>query len=136
MKRGREIDPDEILIDARNIQKFDTDQFEGRLEKPIRRSTLYATGGLFVLLAFVFVIQATDLSIVHGAEYDEKSANNLLRPVPIFASRGAVFDRNGTPLVWNAPNTDTATTTLGGFVEDMVPHREYATTTGLAHVLG
>ncbi|MFA6432222.1 MAG: penicillin-binding transpeptidase domain-containing protein [Candidatus Paceibacterota bacterium] len=136
MKRGREIDPDEILLDASNIQRFDTDQFEGRLERPISRGMLYTTVGFFMVVAAVFIIQALNLSVVHGDEYRIKSQNNLLRPVPIFASRGAIFDRNGVSLVWNAPTADIGTTTIGGFLEDTVPRREYATTTGLAHTLG
>ena len=128
MNRGREIDPDEILLDSSNIPQYDRRQFEGRLEKPISRGTLYAVGGIFIVCVLAFLVQMVDLEVVHGAGYLGQSQNNLLRPVPIFASRGAIFDRNGVPLAWNIP---AATTT-----EDAVPEREYATTAGLAHVLG
>ena len=40
IKKGREIDPDEILLDSSNIPHYDTGQFEGRLEKPISRGAL------------------------------------------------------------------------------------------------
>jgi penicillin-binding protein 2 len=44
--------------------------------------------------------------------------------VPIFAGRGVIYDRNNIPLAFNAPSeTDVST-------------RSYATSTGLAHVLG
>ncbi|MGC9605787.1 MAG: penicillin-binding transpeptidase domain-containing protein [Minisyncoccia bacterium] len=135
-KKGREIYPDEVLIDSSNLPNFDTDQLEGRLEKPISRAALYAVGGSFVLLALVFLGQALNLDVVHGGEYLTKSQNNLLRPVPIFSSRGEILDRNSVPLAWNAPAEAPATGTPSGFVEDSVPQREYATTTGLSHVLG
>ena len=128
MKKGREIDPDEILLDSSNIPHFDRGQFEGRLEKPISRGALYAVGGLFTLFALVFFVQAWDLEVINGGKYLSQSQNNLLRPVPIFASRGAILDRNGVPLAWNVPSASST--------EDAVPEREYATTTGLSHVLG
>ncbi len=142
-KGGREINPDEILIDSSNIPQFDRGRFEGRLEQPISRATLFTVGGVFTLLVAVFLVQAANLEIVHGDEYKEQSKDNLLRPVPIFASRGAIVDRNGVPLVWNAPAASASTTvdvigmpTGSTTPEDDIPRREYATTTGLSHVLG
>ncbi|MDE2041337.1 MAG: hypothetical protein KGI59_03100 [Patescibacteria group bacterium] len=158
-QRSHEIAPDEILIDSSNLPHYDTDQFEGRLDKPIKRGSLYAVVGIFAFIAIVFFVQAADLEIVHGADYRAKSENNLLRPVPLFAGRGVIYDRNGIPLAWNAPagstaaglpadsSTTTGTTSLSGLsLSDDgsqsdssnadVPRREYATSTGLAHVLG
>ena len=57
-KKGREIDPDEILLDSSNIPRYDREQFEGRLEKPISRGALYAVGGIFALCVAVFFVQA------------------------------------------------------------------------------
>ena len=34
------VEPDEIFLDSKNIQNFDRQQFEGRIEKPISKSTL------------------------------------------------------------------------------------------------
>jgi penicillin-binding protein 2 len=129
-KKGYEIDPDEILLDSSNIPRFDTRQFEGRLDKPISKGALYAVGGLFALCVLAFFVQAWNLEAAHGGQYLDRSRNNLLRPVPIFGSRGAILDRNGTPLAWNVPSAAASST------EDSVPEREYATTTGLAHALG
>ena len=133
-RRIVEIAPDEIMIDSRNIPEFDTAQFEGRLEKPISKITLYAITGVFCLLAIVFISQAWNLQIAKGGEYRDKSERNMLRPVPIFAGRGVLMDRNGTLLSWNAPKQtgDTVATTS----DDTVAVRQYATSTGLAHVLG
>lgn len=142
-RKVTEIAPDEVLIDSRNIPDFDTTQFEGRLERPISRATLYAVGGAFLILASVFLVQAWRLQILKGDEYRDRSERNMLRPVPVFAARGVIMDRNGILLAWNAPKSTlesdisiASTTTSKNLNEDVVALREYATSTGLAHVLG
>jgi penicillin-binding protein 2 len=133
-RKGREIDPTEVMLDSSNLPNFDTDQFEGRLEKPISRLALYGAAATFAVVAIAFIIQSANLQIVHGQDYANKSERNILRPVPIFAGRGVIYDRNGIPLAWNAPNAFVGEASSTD--EDTVAHREYATTTGLAHVLG
>jgi len=152
-RKSGEIQPDEILLDSSNLPNYDTTQFEGRLERPISRPTLFGVAIFFVIIAGIFMIQALDLQVIHGQEYFQKSQNNLLRPVPIFAGRGVIYDRNGVRLAWNAPNqkaidTLLASTSLMGTNqasssmneifdgEDNVALREYATSSGLSHVLG
>lgn len=132
-KRIVEIAPDEVMLDSSNVGDFDTSQFEGRLEKPISRLTLYSVGGIFCLLALAFFIQAWNLQVTHGKEYRERSEKNILRPIPIFAGRGVLTDRNGVLLAWNAPAQGQ---TLSTTTEDTVATRQYATSTGLSHVLG
>ena len=133
-----EIAPDEVLLDAHNIPRFDRDQFEGRLERPISQSVLYGIFIGFGIILIIFIVQAWKLQIVKGQEYFNRSERNILRPVPIFAGRGVISDRNDIKLAWNSPSEkaleNVASTT--GFAEDAVPRREYTTTTGLAHVLG
>lgn len=133
-KRRRiiEIAPDEVMLDSSNIPDFNTAQFEGRLERPISKLALYATGLVFVALTCVFVVQAWSLQVMHGEEYRTRSENNLLRPVPIFAGRGVLEDRNGKLLAWNAP----AQTTDATSSDESVATRQYATSTGLSHVIG
>ncbi len=153
-RRGHEIDPDQIMLDSSNIPNYDTSQFEGRIEKPITRLALYSVCGTFALLALIFIIQAMQLQIVNGTQYKARSENNLLRPVPIFAGRGVILDRNGVMLAWNAPSqippssfsqeknqvlhassaTNTTLSAIQG--EDSVAVRQYATSTGLAHTVG
>jgi penicillin-binding protein 2 len=128
-KNAREISPDQILLDSRNIPNYDTNQFEGRLEKPISRQAIYSVVWTFILIAIIFISQAFNLQIIHGAEYKERSQNNILRPVPLFAGRGIITDRNDIPLAWNQP-LDNSTST------DAVAVRKYATSTGLSHILG
>ncbi len=38
-KKGQ-IDPDEIFLDSVNLPQFDTQQFEGRIERPIPKGSL------------------------------------------------------------------------------------------------
>jgi len=131
-RKGHEIAPDEILLDSSNLPHYDTTQFEGRLERPISRATLYVLCGIFLAIAATFTVQALQLQIVNGQEYKQKSENNLLRPVPIFAGRGVIFDRNGKLLAWNEPPQLDASSSP----EETVSIREYATSTGLSHILG
>ena len=123
-KQSREIDPDEVLMDSSNLPAFDESQFEGRLEKPISKRSLYSIAAIFILMVAVFLFQAGKLQLVDGGQYRNRSANNMLRPVPIFAGRGVITDRNGLELVWNAPGAGE------------VAKREYSTSTGLSHILG
>lgn len=130
--RSGEIAPDEVMIDSRNLPQYDTARFEGRLEMPISRAALYGVGGTFMGVVILFLAQAVQLQVVHGNDYKTQSESNLLRPVPIFAGRGVIYDRNGELLAWNAPGETVSTTSI----DDAVAHREYATSTGLAHILG
>lgn len=137
-KKYIEINPDEILLDSSNIPKYDSYQFEGRLERPISKMALIVTGVFFVMVAFVFIIRAWNIQIVNGEAYKDKSERNLLRPVPLFAGRGVIFDRNGIELAWNAPaemiwKTFAATSSN---TENIVTRRMYTTAAGLAHILG
>ncbi len=130
-----EIAPDEVMIDSSNLGDFDVSQLEGRLERPISKLTLYSVGVMFCLAAIVFLVQAWNLQITHGEEYSQRSERNMLRPTPIFAGRGVILDRNGTLLAWNAP----VKIPEDGVIDqnnNSISTRQYATTTGLSHVLG
>ena len=133
-RKYHEIDPDEVLMDAHNISQFDRDQFEGRIEKPISKPVLYSVLLTFLFIALIYIFQAGNLQLLHGSEYLNRSQANILRPVPIFAARGIIYDRNGLPLAWNAPYSFGTTTPVDA--ESFVAERDYATTTGLSHVLG
>ena len=115
----------------------------------ISKPTLYIVFGFFILVSIIFLGQAWKMQIIHGSEYVTRSQNNILRPIPVFAGRGVIFDRNGVELAWNAPGTATSTvngsSTPQGSLSDILrssdqenglAHREYATSSGLAHVLG
>ncbi len=123
---GREIDPDEILLDAKNLPQFDQSQFEGRLEKPIAKRTVIGCGIFFCLIFLMFLGKISTLQITQGKAYANKSEQNSLRQTVIFPERGVIYDRNKTLL---ASNAYTGTSTE-------FSRRTYAPVAGLSHVLG
>ncbi len=122
-RRGLELDPDEIFLDSSNTSGFDRSQLEGRLEKPIDRTTFAGIGIVIALMFTTLLTQAANLQIHQGDEYAARSERNRLRPQVLFAERGAIVDRNGEPLVYNEEGED-------GFVK-----RVYAYP-GFSHLLG
>src|SRR3712207_214251 len=51
----------------------------------------------------LLLIKLFSLQLIHGAEYRQLADSNRTRTQTIHASRGVIFDRNGTPLVFNTP---------------------------------
>ncbi len=98
----KNIDPDEIFLDSKNLPNFNTQQFEGRLEKSIPKRSIFIVGLFFLAVSFVFTWQIINLQIVKGEAFFKKSENNTLTRRPIFAERGLIYDRAGTLLSWNA----------------------------------
>jgi len=101
-----ELAPDEIFLDSSNQPDFNTNQLEGRLEKPISRTSFIGIGVFIVLVFLALTAQAANLEIFKGAKYALQSEKNRLRPQVIFAERGAILDRNGVPLVTNEEEPD------------------------------
>ena len=124
--RGERFDPDEIFLDSQNLPDFDRQQFEGELERPITRSSIFAVGIVFCLIIVLFASRLWNLQVIHGTTYQKMSANNSLDTEPIFASRGNMYDRNGVPLAWNDTKTDD------------IPwgKRTYINASGFSHILG
>lgn len=58
-----------------------------------------------VLIAAVvlLIIKLFILQIFHGNDYRKLADSNRIRTAIIHAPRGIIFDRNGTPLVFNMP---------------------------------
>ena len=54
---------------------------------------------LTYLVGIVLIIQLFNLQIVHGAEYREESNTRLTRESTLEATRGAILDKTGNPLV-------------------------------------
>ena len=128
-KRNIFVEPDEIFLDSKNIQNFDRQQFEGRIEKPISKKTITFLGIFFVLCGVLFLSRLGYLQIEKGQTYLQRSENNTLDEQIIFADRGLVYDRNKVPLIWNQKNSDGTQTT------DDFSQRVYLTP-GFSHVLG
>ena len=51
------------------------------------------------IVGIILIIKLFSLQIVHGAEYREQSNTRLTRESTLEASRGAILDKTGTPLV-------------------------------------
>jgi cell division protein FtsI/penicillin-binding protein 2 len=100
-RRQNEIHPDEIFIDSANVADFDRDRFEGRIERPLSRRSLYAAGSLVTVILLLLVFRAGDLQIAQGATFAQRAQDNQLSQTILFADRGIITDRNGTPLAWN-----------------------------------
>lgn len=128
MRRRRniiELYPDEIMLDVRNIPAFDRQQFEGRLERPIKKRTLNVLWYVMAVIVLVFCGRLAYLQIGHSAYYAQKSEQNSLDHTPIIADRGVIYDRNGVELAWNTLNPE------GG-----PAIRAYTTIHGFANMLG
>jgi penicillin-binding protein 2 len=122
-RHNPEIAPDEIFLDSTNLPEFDRSKLEGKLERPISHTTYVALGGVLVFALGIVFLQAGNLEVWQGTAYAARSAENVLSPETVFASRGAILDRNGVPLVTNTEGSD-------GFAE-----RAYKTP-GFSSVLG
>lgn len=122
-RRRYEIDPDEIFLDATNLPDFNKNSLEGKLERPISYSTFAWFAGVLSMSLFVLVAQAAHLEIAQGSKYALQSEKNRLRPAVIFSERGAILDRNGSPLVSNEMSEDNSV-------------RRVYKTPGFSHLLG
>ncbi|MEK7081272.1 MAG: penicillin-binding transpeptidase domain-containing protein [Patescibacteria group bacterium] len=118
------VEPDEIFLDSKNLQNFNRQQFEGRIEKPIPKKTIFSLGILFIIFTGIFGIRLLYLQIQKGEMYFKRSQNNVLEKAIIFTDRGIIYDRNKVKLAWNKKTE-----------EAPVPTRAYLSP-GLSHLLG
>jgi penicillin-binding protein 2 len=125
----KDIDPDEIFLDSKNLPNFNIQQFEGRLEKAIPKRSILFVGLFFLVVAFVFIGQVINLQIIKGGAYFKKSENNTLMKRPIFADRGLIYDRNGVLLSWNTWDTEDINKLSS-------PERSYYSSPGFGLLLG
>ncbi len=102
----RDIAPDEIFLDSKNLPSFNTQQFEGRLEKAIPKRSILFLGLFFLGCTCLFIYKLGYLQIIKGEAYSKKSENNTLMKQPIFADRGLIYDRNDILLAWNTWNKE------------------------------
>ncbi|MEK7118230.1 MAG: penicillin-binding transpeptidase domain-containing protein [Patescibacteria group bacterium] len=121
-----DIAPDEIFLDDRNIPEFDVQQFEGRIETPIERRTIFFLALAFIGVGLVLLGRAGILELLDGEVYAAKSEQNRLEHQLLFPERGIIYDWRGTPLAWNVPSAEELGFSL----------RMYTETPGFAHLLG
>jgi len=125
----KNIDPDEIFLDSQNLPHFNIQQFEGRLEKAIPKSSIFLIGLFFSIVSILFVWQLVNLQIIKGEAYFKKSENNTLQKQPIFADRGLIYDRNGVLLAWNTWGKEDVNKLSS-------PERSYSSQEGFGLLLG
>ncbi|MDB5194157.1 MAG: penicillin-binding protein 2, penicillin-binding protein 2 [Parcubacteria group bacterium] len=122
----RDIDPEDIFIDSANLPGFDTERFQGRIERPVGGRTFFAFKITLVVFAVLLVGKLANLEIMKGTVYAQVSENNRLDHTLIFANRGLIIDRKGVELASNGVrNTDS------DFASRIYPPLE-----GLASVVG
>lgn len=110
-RNNPEIEPDEIFLDASNAPEFDRARFEGRIERPLSRSTFFVLASFLGILTSVLAVRAGYLQIIRGEAFAAQSANNSLEATLVFAPRGVITDRNGVVLADNTEREDQSTTT-------------------------
>ena len=57
----------------------------------------------FILLFLILLVRLFFVQIIRGYYYRDLSNTNRTKTVVVHAPRGIIFDRNGVPLVFNAP---------------------------------
>ncbi len=125
-QHNSDIAPDEIFLDDKNIPEFDVHQFEGRIEEPIKKSTIIILGSVFLVVALIFLGRAGTLQLRDGGGYVAKSELNHLDHQLLFPERGIIYDRNNIELAWNTPSTEELGFSL----------RTYTDMSGFGHILG
>lgn len=125
-RKYRDIAPDEIFLDSYNSPNFDSDKFEGRIEKTISKRASKFSLIVFVLVMFVFIGRLYSLQIVDGQKYFERSERNSLEKHILFADRGVIYDRNNVELAWNSLKSE----------DQSFADRQYITDGGFGLLLG
>lgn len=94
------IEPEEILLDAAKSSDLE----DQKIEVPIKPKT-FRLFGLCVLAVFLVLFgRSAYMQIWQGGYFKDLAENNRTRSVPIFASRGIIYDKNFKQLVFNAPS--------------------------------
>ena len=123
----KQVDVEEVLLDASNIPEFNRARLEGKRELPITKKNTRLVWFLFLAIATVFLAQIYNIQIVNGKEYRQVAENNSLNTAFIIAERGVVYDRRGEMLAWNERDESG---------EYDFPIRAYTDRAGLGQVLG
>jgi penicillin-binding protein 2 len=150
MKRKRikcnEISLDEIFLDSKNIPGFDTERFEGRIEKSLEKKIFLFANLIFLLVLSLILSRVFYLQIIKGEELKLRARNNHLKTIPIFSPRGVIYDRNGEQLAWNAveksgknQSEDYGSFSSGEIIDSgsqKVVRRYNKSFRGLSHIIG
>jgi len=133
------VEPDEIFLDSKNLENFNSQQFEGRIEKQIHKKTVLFLAIFCFIFITLFSLQLGYLQIKKGEAYLKRSEDNTLEKQVIFADRGIIYDRNKVELVWNKKGetlvVDNPSTGVKIKTDLNIPNRKYLSP-GFSHVLG
>ncbi|MCD5381216.1 MAG: hypothetical protein LR008_01420 [Candidatus Pacebacteria bacterium] len=123
----KEVEVEEVLLDASNIPEFNRARLEGKRELPLTRKNVRTLWILFSLISIAFLYQIITLQVIGGEKYRLIAENNRVDEALIIAERGVVYDRRGEMMVWNEVDTTG---------EYDFPIRAYTDRSGLGQVLG
>jgi penicillin-binding protein 2 len=96
------IEPEEILLDASKPSDLE----DQKIEVPIKPRTFQIFFGVVISLFLILVGQSAYLQIIKGPHYQGLAEKNKTRSLPLFASRGIIYDRSMNQLVYNIPSFD------------------------------
>jgi len=132
-----EIAPEDIFLDSSNLPGHRTSSFEGRVERALSVRAIIGVGIFFTLLICGYGTRAYVLQVAQGSRYAQISENNTLDRTLIFATRGIIYDRNGTELAWNAPHlTELEASSTASSSPALFAKREYIQSPGFSVLLG
>lgn len=117
---------DEVFLDSSNLPDYDTDQFEGRIEKPISQKTFFIVGLFFLIIGFGYFARISYLQVALGAEYRDQSENNRLHQRLFFSDRGIIYDRDKELIAWNLPAEN----------DEEFSKRKYIDADGFSNIVG
>jgi penicillin-binding protein 2 len=123
----KQVDVEEVLLDASNIPSFNRGRMEGKRELPITTKNFRVVWLVFTAIILLFFAQVYSLQVVEGAHYRNIAENNRVDKAVIIAERGVVYDRTGELMVWNEVDKTG---------EYDFPIRAYTDRSGLGQVLG
>lgn len=121
---NKQLDPDEIFMDAKNVPGFREESFEGVIERAIERRTPIVMLAVFLCIFLALVLRAGYLEIARGAEYAERARDNGFVLTPLDPKRGMIYDRRFRELAWSIITPDNGA------------WRAYSPLVGLGHILG
>lgn len=94
------IEPEEILLDATKSSSL-ADQ---RIEVPIKQKIFRLFSGIIFGAFLILFAQAAYMQIKEGGDFKALAEKNKTRSLPIFASRGIIYDKSLKQLVFNVPS--------------------------------
>ena len=101
---GREVEPEDILMDALNPGDFDADQMEGRIESALGKYPFIIAFAAAAIGIAALVFRAGFLQLVEGGEFAARARDNRFFAISLPAPRGLVYDIHNEPIVKNTPS--------------------------------